>query len=168
MAGTIAMKLTGGTARATTAAAADATTESRWVRYLLIGVTLGFLALFLLLPLVVVFAEALRQGWAAYGASLADREALSSIRLTLIVAAIVVPINSLFGIVAAWAIAKFQFVGKTVLITLIDLPYSVSPVISGMIFVLLFGRRGPLWPWLQRMESISCSRCRASCWQLYL
>jgi sulfate/thiosulfate transport system permease protein len=144
MAGTVALRLTASAPRQATAA----TTEPRWVRWLMIGVTLGFLGLFLLLPLLVVFTEALSQGWAAYASALADGPTLSAIRLTLLVAVIVVPINSIFGVLAAWAIAKFQFVGKSVLITLIDLPYSVSPVIAGMIFVLLFGRQGWFGPWL--------------------
>ena len=115
---------------------------------MLICVALGFLGLFLVVPLVAVFVQALNRGWAVYVASLCDSDALSAIRLTLLVAVIVVPINTVFGVVAAWAIAKFQFVGKSMLITLIDLPYSVSPVIAGMIFVLLFGRQGWLGPWL--------------------
>jgi sulfate/thiosulfate transport system permease protein len=145
MAGTVGLRLTKDARRQAT----GAITEPRWVRWLLIGVTLGFLGLFLLMPLLVVFTEALSQGWAAYGRSLADPDTRSAIRMTLLAAAISVPINTVFGILAAWAIAKFQFVGKSVLITLIDLPYSVSPVIAGMIFVLLFGRGGWFWPWLE-------------------
>ena len=129
--------------------ATAATTEPRWFRWLLISITLVFLGLFLLMPLLVVFTEALSQGWTAYADSLSNSATWSSIRLTLLVAAIVVPINTVFGVVAAWAIAKFQFVGKSLLITLIDLPYSVSPVIAGMIFVLLFGRQGWFGPWLE-------------------
>jgi sulfate transport system permease protein len=129
--------------------ATAAISEPRWVRWLLIAVALGFLGLFLLVPLMVVFAEALRQGWAAYASSLSDSGAWSAIRLTLLVAAVVVPINTVFGVLAAWAIAKFEFVGKSLLTTLIDLPYSVSPVISGMVFVLLFGRQGWFGPWLE-------------------
>jgi len=143
MAGTVAMrKSTSGQRRA-------AVTESAWVRRLLIAVTLAFLGLFLVVPLLSVFAQALDRGWAVYLASLDEADALSAIRLTLIVALIVVPINTIFGVAAAWAIAKFQFVGKSLLITLIDLPYSISPVISGLIFVLLFGRQGWLGPWLE-------------------
>ena len=145
MPGTVALKLTAGAPRQ----AAGAITEPRWFRWLLIGVTLGFLGLFLLVPLLVVFTEALSQGWAVYVRAIEDPDTFSAIRMTLMTAAIVVPINTLFGVLAAWAIAKFQFVGKSVLITLIDLPYSVSPVIAGMIFVLLFGRQGWLWPWLE-------------------
>jgi len=146
MAGIVGMKLTASPRRAAT----DATNEPCWVRWLLIGVTLVFLGLFLLVPLAVVFAEALAQGWRTYVGALVDPNARSAIRLTLLTALITVPVNTLFGILAAWAIAKFQFFGKSVLITLIDLPYSISPVIAGMIFVLLFGRQGPLWSWLER------------------
>lgn len=131
-----------------TAAGSAATTEPTWVRWLLIGVALAFLGLFLVVPLAAVFAQALSRGWAVYARSLCDPDALAAVRLTLLVALIVVPINTLFGLVAAWAIAKFQFPGKSVLITLIDLPYSVSPVIAGMIFVLMFGRQGWFGPWL--------------------
>jgi sulfate transport system permease protein len=129
--------------------AAAATTESWWVRYLLIGVTLVFLMLFLAVPLAAVFWQALERGWGVYVQSLYDTDALSAIRLTLLIALIVVPINTVFGVMAAWAIAKFQFAGKSLLITLIDLPYSVSPVIAGLIFVLLFGRQGWFGPWLE-------------------
>ncbi len=126
----------------------SAITEPRWVRWLLIGVALGFLGLFLFVPLLLVFSEAFSQGWAAYVGSLSTSATWSAVRLTLLVAAIVVPINTVFGVIAAWAIAKFQFAGKSVLITLLDLPYSVSPVIAGMVFVLLFGRQGWFGPWL--------------------
>jgi len=122
------------------------------VRVLLIGVSLTFLALFLVVPLAAVFVQALSLGWSVYVRSLTDADALSAIGLTLLVALIVVPINTIFGVIAAWAIAKFQFAGKSLLITLIDLPYSVSPVIAGMIFVLLFGRQGWLGPWLERND----------------
>ena len=124
------------------------TSEPRWVRCLLIGISLIFLGLFLAMPLLAVFAQAFDRGWTVYVQSLVDADALSAIRLTLLVALIVVPINTLFGVAAAWAIAKFQFVGKSLLITLIDLPYSISPVISGLIFVLLFGMQGWCGPWL--------------------
>jgi len=145
MAGTVSLKLTSsGSSRR----GAETISEPRWVRGLLIAATVAFLGLFLLVPLVVVFAEALSQGVAAYVRALKDPDTLRAIRMTLFAAAVVVPMNTLFGILAAWAIAKFQFVGKSVLITLIDLPYSVSPVIAGMIFVLLFGRQGWLGPWL--------------------
>jgi sulfate transport system permease protein len=125
------------------------TTEARPVKALLIAVSLGFLGLFLAFPLLVVFFEALRGGIGAYLASLTEPEALAAIRLTLLVAAIAVPANLVFGIAAAWAIAKFKFPGKAFLITLIDLPFSVSPVIAGLIYVILFGTQGYLGPWLQ-------------------
>jgi sulfate/thiosulfate transport system permease protein len=119
------------------------------MRWLLIGVTIGFLGLFLFLPLLVVFVEAFAQGLSVYAATLADKATRNAIHLTLLVAAIVVPVNTIFGVLAAWAIAKFQFIGKSILITLIDLPYSVSPVIAGMIFVLLFGQQGRFGAWLE-------------------
>ena len=125
-----------------------ATDERAWVKGLLIGATLAFLALVLFLPLVAIFAEALRRGLAVYFASFTDANALSAIKLTLLVSVICVPLNTVFGLAAAWAIGKFQFPGKSVLITLIDLPFAVSPVISGLIFVLLFGLRGWFGPWL--------------------
>ncbi|HKZ73955.1 MAG TPA: sulfate ABC transporter permease subunit CysW [Steroidobacteraceae bacterium] len=121
-------------------------------RALLLGVAIGYLILFLLLPLVTVFSHALAKGLAAFGASIADPAALSAIRLTLTVAAIAVPLNLLFGVAAAWAIAKYEFRGKSTLITLIDLPFAVSPVISGLIYVLLFGAQGWFGPWLQEHE----------------
>ncbi len=125
------------------------TSEPAWVRYLLVTVALGFLALFLLLPLAAVFAQALEKGWQAYFEALKEPDTLSAIRLTLITAAFCVPLNLFFGIVASWAIAKFNFRGKSFLITLIDLPFSVSPVVSGLIYVLIFGLQGWLGPWLQ-------------------
>lgn len=123
--------------------------EPAWVRYLLLAVALGFLALFLLLPLAAVFAQALDKGWQAYLEALKEPDTLSAIRLTLVTAAICVPLNLFFGIVASWAIAKFSFPGKSFLITLIDLPFSVSPVVSGLIYVLIFGLQGWLGPWLK-------------------
>ena len=144
MAGTVALRLASGARQQAT----DAVTEPRSVRWLLIGITLTFLSLFLFVPLLLVFSEAMAQGWAAYVRALRDPATLSAIRMTLVTAVIVVPINTVFGIAAAWAIAKFQFVGKSVLITLIDLPYSVSPVIAGMLFILLFGQQGWFGPWL--------------------
>ena len=126
------------------------TTESRAVKAILIGASLLFLGLFLVFPLVVVFAEALHRGIAAYFAALTDPEALAAIHLTLLVAAIAVPANLVFGVSAAWAIAKYEFRGKPFLITLIDLPFSVSPVIAGLIYVILFGAQGYLGSWLQR------------------
>ncbi|MBI2298291.1 MAG: sulfate ABC transporter permease subunit CysW [Armatimonadetes bacterium] len=122
--------------------------EPRWLRAGLILVALAFLAAFLVLPLGVVFVEALRDGWRAYLASLTDPEARSAIRLTCLTAALVVPANAVFGLAAAWAVAKFSFRGKGVLVTLIDLPLAVSPVIAGLVMVLLFGRHGWLGPWL--------------------
>ena len=125
-----------------------ATEESPWVRWTLIAVSVGFLSLFLFVPLAAVFAEALRKGWGAYLASFADPCCLSAIRLTLLVTAIAVPLNLVFGLAASWAIAKFEFAGKSFLITLIDLPFAVSPVVSGLIYVLVFGMQGWLGPWL--------------------
>ena len=123
--------------------------EPRWVRWTLTAVALIFLALFLALPLVTVFFEAFRKGAGVYLASLVDPDALAAIRLTLLVAFIAVPLNLVFGIAAAWAIAKFSFRGKQFLITLIDLPFSVSPVVAGLIYVLMFGAQGWFGPWLQ-------------------
>jgi sulfate/thiosulfate transport system permease protein len=122
--------------------------ESRGVRVLLIAVAVAFFILFLLLPLVVVFAEALRHGLLAYWTALSEPDALAAMRLTLLTALVVVPINTVFGVAAAWAITKFSFTGKDLLITLIDVPFSVSPVIGGMVFVLLFGLQGMFGAWL--------------------
>jgi len=130
-------------------AATRATSESLLVKALLTAVALGFLALFLVVPLAAVFAQALEKGWAAYVAALREPMALSALRLTLLTAAVAVPLNLVFGLAAAWAIAKFEFPGKDVLVTLIDLPFAVSPVISGMVFILLFGRQGLLGPWAE-------------------
>ena len=126
--------------------------EPRLVRWTLIALALGFLALFLIVPLVAVFAEALRKGVAVYLASLREPDAVSAVRLTLLAAAVAVPLNLVFGLAAAWAIAKFQFRGRSLLLTLIDLPFAVSPVIAGMIFILLFGAQGWLGPWLQARD----------------
>jgi sulfate/thiosulfate transport system permease protein len=123
-------------------------TEQRWVRAALIAAALLFLLMFLILPLVIVFVEALREGVRTYLAAIVDPEALAAVRLTLLTAAIVVPLNIVFGIAAAWVVSKFDFPGKSFLITLIDLPFSVSPVIGGMVFVLLFGLQGLAGPWL--------------------
>ena len=125
-----------------------ATTESPFVRALLIGATFLFLGLFLILPLISVFAQAFAKGLGFYFQTLADPMAWSAIKLTLIAAGISVPLNCIFGVAAAWLIAKFDFRGKNVLLTLIDLPFSVSPVISGMIYVLVFGAQGWFGPWL--------------------
>jgi len=130
-------------------ARAGATSESGPTKVLLIGVALVFLALFLALPLAVVFMEAFKGGLAVWRAAVSSDDARAAIRLTLLVAAISVPLNMLFGLAASWAIAKFSFKGKSLLITLIDLPFSVSPVVSGLIFVLLFGMQGWLGPWLR-------------------
>jgi sulfate/thiosulfate transport system permease protein len=131
------------------AAADDVRTEPRFVRITIIATAIVFLGVFVVLPLVVVFAQAFSRGVGAYFSALSDPEALSAIRLTLAVAAVSVSLNTVFGLIAAWAIAKFEFSGKTFLITLIDLPFSVSPVISGLVFVLLFGAQGFWGPWLQ-------------------
>jgi sulfate transport system permease protein len=122
--------------------------EPRLVRWLLLGIAFLFLGFFLFLPLVLVFTKALADGWESYLAAVKDPIALAAVKLTLLTAAIVVPLNLLFGLAAAWAIARFRFRGKGLLITLIDLPFSVSPVISGMMFVLLFGAQGLFGPWL--------------------
>ncbi len=125
-----------------------ATSEPFWVRVLLISLALAFFGLFLLMPLAAVFVEACKKGWAAYVAGVLNADALSAIKLTLLVAAIAVPLNLVFGVAAAWSIAKFEFRGKPFLITLIDLPFSVSPVVSGLIYVLLFGAQGWFGPTL--------------------
>lgn len=127
---------------------AAATSEPAFVRWLIIAIALAFLALFIGLPLTAVFVQAFSRGIAAYWAALTDSDALAAIRLTLITTAISVPLNMIFGVAAAWAIAKFDFPGKSTLITLIDLPFAVSPVVAGLIFVLLFGRQSWLGPWL--------------------
>jgi sulfate transport system permease protein len=128
--------------------AARATTEPRWMRALLIGIALLFLGLFLLMPLVSVFVEALSDGVEPFLTAIREPDAISAIKLTLLVAAISVPLNVVFGIAASWAITKFDFRGKGLLITLIDLPFSVSPVVSGLIYVLLFGTHGWFGQWL--------------------
>jgi len=122
--------------------------ESPWIRISLITAALGFMALFLMLPLAAVFAEALRKGLSAYWQALKEPDAWSAIRLTLITAAVAVPLNLVFGVAAAWAIAKYEFRGKAFLTTLVDLPFSVSPVVAGLIYVLIFGAQGWLGPWL--------------------
>ncbi|MBB2484543.1 sulfate ABC transporter permease subunit CysW [Mitsuaria sp. WAJ17] len=126
-----------------------ATREAPWVRWTLLLLGLGFFALFLVLPLVAVFTEALRKGFDVYLAALIEEDAVSAIKLTLIATVIAVPLNLVFGVSAAWAIAKHDFRGKQLLITLIDLPFSVSPVVAGLIYVLLFGAQGWFGPWLQ-------------------
>ena len=129
-----------------------ATRDPRWVKFLVLGLGLTFFAVFLLLPLVAVFVEALRKGWSTYFAALVEPDAAAAIRLTLLAAAIAVPLNLVFGIAAAWAIAKFDFPGKQLLITLIDLPFSVSPVVAGLIYVLVFGAQGWFGPWLSEHD----------------
>jgi sulfate transport system permease protein len=119
------------------------------VRWTLISVALGFIFLFLILPLAAVFTEALRKGFGAYLEALKEPDAWTAIRLTIVTAAIAVPLNLLFGVAAAWAIAKFEFRGKAFLTTLVDLPFSVSPVVAGLVYVLLFGAHGWIGPWLQ-------------------
>jgi len=129
-----------------------ARSESDFVRYSLIAVTLLFLSLFLFIPLAAVFTEGLRKGTDAYFAALSEPDAISAMRLTLIAAGISLPLNMVFGVAAAWAIAKFEFKGKSLLITLIDLPFAVSPVIAGLIYVLIFGLQGWLGDWLSGHE----------------
>ena len=124
------------------------TTEAPWVRRTLIAIALVFVLLFLVLPLAAVFTEALRKGLGAYLEALKEPDALAAIRLTLITALVAVPLNLVFGVAAAWAIAKYDFRGKAFLTTLVDLPFSVSPVVAGLIYVLVFGAQGWLGPWL--------------------
>ena len=125
-----------------------ATRDSSWVKIAVLGVGLTYFAVFLLLPLIAVFVEAFRKGAETYFAALVEPDALSAVYLTLLAAAIAVPLNLVFGLAASWAIAKFEFPGKNFLITLIDLPFSVSPVVAGLIYVLVFGRQGWFGPWL--------------------
>ncbi len=125
---------------------ASATTEPRWVQWLLILGALAFVLSFVLLPLLLVFTEALRGGWHSLVKAISDPDALAAIRLTLYVTAIVLPLNLVFGVAAAWAVSKHQFRGKRLLVSLIDLPFAVSPVVAGLIFVLIFGRGGWVWP----------------------
>ncbi|KKO50823.1 sulfate ABC transporter permease subunit CysW [Paenibacillus sp. DMB20] len=125
-----------------------ATAEKRWVKVTLISLAGIVLLWLIVLPLFTVLAEALKKGWDVYAAALSDPDALSALRLTLLVALLTVPLNAIFGVIAAWTITKFSFKGKGLLITLVDLPFAVSPVIGGLIFVLVFGRQGWLGPWL--------------------
>ena len=141
-----------GAARRHEAPNAPALTEPPLVRAALVLVSLAFLGLFLALPLLAVFVQALENGLSAYARAIREPMALSALRLTLLTAAVAVPANLVFGLAASWAIAKFEFRGKSALITLIDLPFAVSPVISGMIFILLFGRQGVFGPWLQEHD----------------
>ncbi|MBA2126774.1 sulfate ABC transporter permease subunit CysW [Hyphomicrobium methylovorum] len=129
-----------------------ATRDPPWVKYLIVGLGLAYVSAFLLLPLVAVFAEAFRKGIDAYFTALIEPDALAAIRLTLLAAAIAVPLNLIFGLAAAWSIAKFEFRGKNFLITLIDLPFSVSPVVAGLVYVLVFGRQGWFGPWLSEHD----------------
>ena len=131
-----------------TRAVSLATSEPRWVRIALIAFALLFAGLFLVLPLATVFVSALAKGGSAFLAALREPDALAAVRLTLLIAAISVPLNAIFGVAAAWAIARFEFRGKALLVTAIDLPLAVSPVVSGLIFVLCFGAQGVLGPWL--------------------
>jgi sulfate transport system permease protein len=126
----------------------SATEEPAWVRRIIIAIAIGFVGLFVLVPLAAVFTEALRAGLAAYGKAIADPAAVSAIKLTFLASGIAVPLNLVFGVAASWAIARFKFPGRSILITLIDLPLAVSPVIAGMVYLLLFGRQGLLGPWL--------------------
>lgn len=125
-----------------------AVNENFWVRAVLIFVALVFLSIFLVVPLLAVFSEALRKGWSVYLAAFSEPDAYAAIRLTLLAAAIAVPANLVFGVAASWAITKYEFRGKQLLITLIDLPIAVSPVVSGLVFVLLFGAQSWFGPWL--------------------
>ena len=129
-----------------------AITEPVWLKITLIAIAFAFSLLFLLIPLAVVFTEAFKKGWQTYLLAISDPDALSAIRLTLMTAAIAVPANLIFGVAASWAIAKFEFRGKSFLLTLIDLPFSVSPVISGLIYVLLFGAHGWFGAWLMEHD----------------
>ena len=126
-----------------------ATREAPWVKWTILGLALGFFALFLLMPLAAVFYEALRKGWATYAAALTEPDALSAVRLTLTAAVLAVPLNLVFGVAAAWLVTKHDFRGKQLLVTLIDLPFSVSPVVAGLIYVLIFGAQGWFGGWLQ-------------------
>lgn len=139
-------------ARGAAVSAARTTGESAAIRGLLIAAALLFLCLFLFMPLGVVFVSAFQKGVDSYLAAFRDPDALAAIRLTLVTAAIAVPLNLVFGLAASWAIAKFQFMGKSLLITLIDLPFSISPVVSGLIYVLIFGLQGYLGPWLAERD----------------
>lgn len=136
------------TRRLKTSGAVAHLSEPRAIRWLLIGTAVGFLGLFLVVPLAAVFTEALSAGWTAYRQAITQPDTIAAVRLTLIAAAVAVPLNLVFGVAAGWSITKFEFRGKNVLLTLIDLPFAVSPVIAGLIFVLLFGRQGWFGPWL--------------------
>lgn len=143
MAGTVTSRLS-----AKAVVRAKPVSEPRAVKWLLIGIAFVFLALIVLLPLLTVFIEGMKRGWDVYISALTDPDAVSALKLTLLVAVIAVPLNAVFGVAAAWLVTKFSFRGKNLLVTLIDLPFSVSPVIAGFIFLLLFGAQGYLGPWL--------------------
>ena len=149
MGASAALPISSSAARVEPAYAPNAILEPLWVRILLIGIALAFLTLFLFVPLAAVFTEALKKGWGVYLSAITEPDAWSAVKLTLITAGIAVPLNLVFGVAAAWTIAKFEFRGKNVLLTLIDLPFSVSPVISGLIYVLIFGAQGWIGPWLR-------------------
>jgi sulfate/thiosulfate transport system permease protein len=129
--------------------APSAISDPAWIRRTVIAIAVGFIALFVVVPLTAVFFEALRLGFSAYRAAVTDPAALSALKLTVIAAAIAVPLNIVFGVAASWAIARFRFPGRSLLLTLVDLPLAVSPVIAGMVFVLLFGAQGFFGPWLE-------------------
>jgi sulfate transport system permease protein len=148
MAGGVAARIGHHAGSATRFESNIATRDRAWVKYTLLAVGLTYFVLFLILPLAAVFVEAFRKGWEAYLAALTEPDALSAIKLTLIAAGISVPLNLTFGLAAAWAITKFDFPGKNLLVTFIDLPFSVSPVVAGLIYVLLFGAQGWFGPWL--------------------
>jgi len=137
--------------RPRTQAGTRATSEPVLVKLILTAIAVGFVVLFLVVPLMAVFVQALEKGWGAYVAALTEPMAVSALKLTLLTAVVAVPLNLLFGAAASWAIAKFDFPGKNALVTLIDLPFAVSPVISGMVFILLFGRQGVLGPWAEAL-----------------
>ena len=145
-------KSTGGGLPSSTPQSRVCTTESPYVRYLLIAAALGFIALVILLPLAAVFVQAFKRGADVYLAALVDPDALAAIRLTLVIAAIAVPLNAIFGIAAAWCITKFSFRGKQWLITMMDLPFSISPVIAGFLFILIFGSNGWFGEWLDNQN----------------
>lgn len=134
------------------AGAPRTSTEPLVARIVIVATAVAFLALFLLVPLAALLVQAFEKGWAAYREAIVEPDALAAIKLTLLTAAVCVPLNTLFGIAAAWAIARFEFPGKSILVTLIDLPFAVSPVIAGMVFVLLFGSKGLLGPWLEARD----------------
>jgi len=131
------------------------TSEPRWVRWLLIAAAVGFLLAFLLLPLLLVFAEALRGGAGAFLAAIREPDALAAVKLTLLVTAIAVPLNLVFGVAAAWLVAKHEFRGKRLLVSLIDLPFAVSPVVAGLVFILIFGSHGWAWPLIEEGVDLS-------------